>query len=90
MFRLHFVMVLGLVGAIGWMLYAVFFWGNYAWLLVLPFLILFLPVMMAITSESWRDRSQRQLDARYCLKCGYDLTGNVSQQCPECGSKVLR
>lgn len=24
---------------------------------------------------------------RYC-KCGYDLTGNVSGSCPECGSKI--
>lgn len=23
-----------------------------------------------------------------CLKCGYDLTGNISGTCPECGSKV--
>jgi len=23
-----------------------------------------------------------------CLKCGYDLTGNVSGTCPECGGKV--
>jgi len=24
----------------------------------------------------------------YCQKCGYDLTGNVSGRCPECGAKV--
>ena len=23
-----------------------------------------------------------------CLKCGYDLTGNESGVCPECGTKV--
>jgi len=23
-----------------------------------------------------------------CLKCGYNLTGNVSGVCPECGSKI--
>ena len=23
-----------------------------------------------------------------CLKCGYDLTGNVSGVCPECGTEV--
>jgi hypothetical protein len=31
-----------------------------------------------------------QLDRRpppgHCQRCGYDLTGNVSGQCPECGS----
>lgn len=25
-----------------------------------------------------------------CLHCGYDLTGNVSGVCPECGKPVLR
>jgi hypothetical protein len=24
----------------------------------------------------------------HCTKCGYDLTGNVSGRCPECGSAV--
>jgi len=23
-----------------------------------------------------------------CIKCGYDLTGNVSGVCPECGSRA--
>ena len=31
----------------------------------------------------WR-RRRRDL----CLKCGYDLTGNVSGVCPECGGAV--
>jgi predicted Zn-ribbon and HTH transcriptional regulator len=25
---------------------------------------------------------------RACQKCGYDLTGNVSGRCPECGEAV--
>ena len=25
---------------------------------------------------------------RHCVKCGYDLTGNVSGVCPECGEGV--
>lgn len=24
----------------------------------------------------------------YCSKCGYDLTGNTSGVCPECGAKI--
>ena len=23
-----------------------------------------------------------------CIKCGYDLTGNVSGRCPECGEAI--
>lgn len=23
-----------------------------------------------------------------CLKCGYDLTGNISGRCPECGTMI--
>ena len=26
----------------------------------------------------------------HCQKCGYDLTGNVSGVCPECGTEVAR
>ena len=32
----------------------------------------------------WRDRSRRG----FCRRCDYDLTGNVSGVCPECGSKI--
>ncbi|GJM24121.1 MAG: hypothetical protein DHS20C16_05360 [Phycisphaerae bacterium] len=27
-------------------------------------------------------------DGRYCAACGYDLTGNTSGICPECGDSV--
>ena len=30
-------------------------------------------------------RYRRRLDAGQCVQCGYDLTGNVSGICPECG-----
>ena len=32
----------------------------------------------------WRRRAGR------CLHCGYDLTGNVSGICPECGTPVQK
>jgi hypothetical protein len=35
--------------------------------------------------RSWR-RRRRGL----CIKCGYDLTGNVSGVCPECGARIER
>jgi hypothetical protein len=33
----------------------------------------------------WRDRRYQSLS---CQGCGYDLTGNVSGACPECGQTV--
>jgi predicted amidophosphoribosyltransferase len=30
----------------------------------------------------WRDR---RIPPGHCQNCGYDLTGNVSGICPECG-----
>lgn len=32
----------------------------------------------------------RPRDARHCVSCGYDLTGNVSGRCPECGTRLDR
>ena len=38
----------------------------------------------------WRDRAEELRQDReamgLCAGCGYDLTGNVSGVCPECGS----
>jgi hypothetical protein len=31
---------------------------------------------------------RRPIRPGFCLSCGYDLTGNVSGTCPECGGKV--
>jgi hypothetical protein len=41
-------------------------------------------LMALLTLILWR----RRTPAGHCLKCGYDLTGNVSGRCPECGSAV--
>lgn len=35
-------------------------------------------------------RRQRRARLKQCLECGYDLTGNVSGVCPECGTPVYR
>jgi hypothetical protein len=32
----------------------------------------------------WRIRRHRRTAGK-CARCGYDLTGNVSGVCPECG-----
>lgn len=35
----------------------------------------------------WRD-GRRRFGPGNCHKCGYDLAGNVSGRCPECGASV--
>ena len=47
----------------------------------LPFLIVAFP-----TAILWR--RERWIPAGHCRECGYNLTGNVSGVCPECGKKT--
>ena len=47
----------------------------------IPFFIVLIPTVLL-----WlRDR---QILPGYCEHCGYDLTGNVSGRCPECGKSI--
>jgi len=49
---------------------------------------------IARISEQLRDRPATQIKQRIrqgrCYKCDYDLTGNVSGHCPECGARIER
>lgn len=47
-----------------------------------------IPVLIALptTYLFWIDR--RRLPEHCCSNCGYNLTGNVSGVCPECGHKT--
>jgi hypothetical protein len=48
----------------------------------MPFLI----VALATAYLWWSDR--RRIPPGHCRKCGYNLTGNVSGVCPECGQRI--
>ena len=52
----------------------------------LCFLIFILPRMLTIFREY--DIQQDRLKKGQCIQCGYNLTGNQSGTCPECGVKV--
>jgi hypothetical protein len=57
-----------------------------AWLAAVP---LWHPLRLAAVPTAvlwWRDR--RRIPPGHCLKCGYNLTGNVSGVCPECGEGI--
>ena len=45
-------------------------------------------VLLALTTRAlWRTKRWWWQEG-HCNKCGYDLTGNVSGRCPECGESV--
>lgn len=49
------------------------------WTMMTPFGVL-------LGLSYWTERRQRRLSV--CSACGYDLTGNVSGICPECGTPI--
>lgn len=51
-----------------------------------PLWILFLLVALPTTYLLWTAR--RRFPGGCCHRCGYDLTGNTSGACPECGTKA--
>jgi hypothetical protein len=45
--------------------------------------------LLAWALERREDERLRRAMQPYCLKCGYDLTGNASGVCPECGNRFV-
>lgn len=41
-----------------------------------------------ITAGAWLAALARRLPRHPCLRCGYDLEGNLSGLCPECGASI--
>ncbi len=54
----------------------------------LPLLFLLFVAYPAIAFFRGPYRRYRRRKKGLCLKCGYDLTANVSGMCPECGEKA--
>ena len=51
----------------------------------IPLWLLFVLIGIPTGLLWWRDR---RIPSSHCQNCGYDLTGNVSGRCPECGTAV--
>lgn len=59
------------------------------WLLALFTLIFLNSARLTFRKSNEKDFLQNFVDnPRHCGQCGYDLTGNVSGICPECGWKI--
>jgi hypothetical protein len=54
----------------------------------LPLWVLFVVAVIPTWCLWWSDR--HPFTPGHCQKCGYDLTGNVSGRCPECGTVIER
>lgn len=52
--------------------------------LYLPFLAFGIPTAVFFI------RNRRRFPPGHCAECGYNLTGNVSGMCPECGTEVVQ
>ena len=53
-----------------------------------PIYVLFL--MVAVPTVLLYLRGRRRIPPGHCTACGYNLTGNVSGVCPECGQQIQR
>lgn len=53
--------------------------------IVLPFWLLLLVALIPTAILWYRDC---RIPVGHCQKCGYNLTGNVSGRCPECGTDL--
>ena len=61
------------------------FWERHRTYVAIPFWLVAL-VLGPPTVVLWR--RDWHVPPGHCLRCGYDLTGNVSGRCPECGMQV--
>jgi hypothetical protein len=57
-----------------------------SWELYFPLWLLFLLVAIPTGFLFWRD--YRRIPEGHCQACGYNLTGNTSGICPECGETI--
>jgi hypothetical protein len=59
---------------------------RYHWSMGLPLWMLFLLSALPTAFLWWRGR--RRIPPGHCRNCGYNLAGNVSGVCPECGERT--
>ena len=60
--------------------------GTWGQCFVAPLWCLALVALIPTVFLWWRDR---RIPPGFCERCGYNLTGNVSGRCPECGTAIV-
>ena len=60
--------------------------STYETTAIVPLWVGFAIVAIPTAFLWWRDRGR--IRPGHCQRCGYDLTGNVSGVCPECGTAI--
>ena len=64
-------------------------WGDRVTRALVPIWAAVVPGASVVLFWAWRrERKRRYRRPDQCAACGYDLTGNVSGVCPECGTPV--
>ena len=66
-------------GAVPWKIFTIAYAG---------YALGFVGVVVYRAMEGRQSRRVRRRRQGLCTRCGYDLTGNVSGRCPECGEHV--
>jgi len=51
---------------------------------------LWIPLLLVVVPTVFLFRHERMYPGHCCQRCGYDLTGNTSGVCPECGQALLQ
>lgn len=65
-----------------------FYSHRWGFSVVIPFWLMIVAFGMVTGALFWLDTRSRQTPKGHCRKCGYNLTGNASGICPECGTKI--
>lgn len=69
--------------AVVWVAVLRFEWPS--WLTVVLYLVPFVAAGIAFVISRRRSERDEGVARGCCARCAYDLTGNVSGRCPECG-----